>query len=315
MSPRLRKYASIASRLLFSGLGAYLLIHLLRSVSTEALLGAVSRVPRAVVAAVALGSLAATTAQGLRFHALYPCGLPPLHHVALNFALQASNSLLPLRGGELLRPLYLLRRRPGTGLRTLVLWSVVDRIFDVSSLLPFVVAAAVVFRREPALQALQRWLPWLGGLLVIGGAGFAMLRLRRALRRSGAALPYGGAVLRALGFALLAWCANYAQFYCVMRDGRLALALLIGVHVALALPGLPAGIGPFEAAFVWVGQMGGLPQEQVLAAALVTHTVRVLAVLAVGAPVLAMLRWQAAAAPEKAPDQAAPAPDHTARTG
>jgi uncharacterized membrane protein YbhN (UPF0104 family) len=98
-----------------------------------------------------------------------------------------------------------------------------------------------------------------------------------------------GRLLLAFPLSLLYWLMNYLIFWSVVPNARLALLLLLGVSFAAGVPALPAGMGSYEAAFVWIGQIGSLPKEQLLAAALVSHMVQISLSLLAG--IVVFWRW------------------------
>jgi len=254
-----------------------------------------ARVPSGAVIGMFVAALLATVFQALRFYFLYPGGLSPMRHIGLIFALQAGNVLLPMRSGELLRPFYMKRWNTALPVKELVAWSVVDKVAEVIAILPLVLAACQVFASDSRFGLLSRWAWPTAGAAVAIGAAVIILKWRRDVDAtvSGSAVAHL-TVRRALfsiASSLVAWLFNLCIFYVVVHDMRLALALLIGVNVASAIPGLPAGLGAFEAAFVWVGHMGGLPQEQALALALVSHIVQIVGTLAFGVPILMIWGW------------------------
>lgn len=229
-------------------------------------------------------ALLASIAQGIRFWVLYPGGLSLTKHLGLVFAVQAGNILLPVRSGELIRPVYMKRWNPQISLRALIGWSVVDKVVELVALLPFVIGACALLPEQ--LASLSRWAWLLGAVVVAVLLGVGLLTMRRSQLRSEVRL---GRVLSALALSLGYWLMNYLIFVSVVPSARLSLLLLLGVSVASGIPGLPAGMGSYEAAFVWIGQIGQLPKEQLLVAALLSHMMQIAVSLIVG--VLVFFRW------------------------
>jgi uncharacterized membrane protein YbhN (UPF0104 family) len=237
----------------------------------------------------------ATVFQALRFYFLYPGGLGPVRHVALNFALQAGNVLLPMRSGELVRPFYMKRWNRTLPVKELLTWSVVDKIAEVIAIVPLALAACVVFANDPRFSLLSRWVwPVAGAIGAIAVVVFVVQKRRGVgapvVTAVGTRLGVGGALL-SVASSLIGWTFNLWIFYLVVMDMRLALALLVAVNLAAAIPGLPAGLGAFEAAFVWVGRLGGLSSEQALALALVSHIAQIVGTLVIGVPILMIWGW------------------------
>lgn len=252
-------------------------------------------VPIGAAVGVLVVSWLATVFQALRFFFLYPGGLGPVRHVALNFALQAGNVLLPMRSGELLRPFYMKRWNRALPLTELLAWSVVDKIAELIAILPLVLAACVVFANDPRFGLVSRWAWPTTGVVVGVGLLALIVQWRRgtgagSLRATATQAGVRG-VLLSISCSLIGWLCNLWIFYLVVPDLRLSLALLVGVNIAAAIPALPAGLGAFEAAFVWVGRMGGLSPELALALALVSHIVQIVGTLALGVPTLLIWGW------------------------
>lgn len=238
--------------------------------------------------------LAATVLQGLCFWILLPAGLSPLRHIGMCFAMYSGNILLPLRSGELLRPFYLRCFRPELTLRTLLLWSVVDRALLILTGLPLLLAGAAVFMADADLwPVLRRSSAILGAVAVIAALAGAVL-LARYMKRQGAELA-GRGVLRRVGLATAIyvpyWVTIYLMYYIVLPEPRLALALTVVVSCATAIPSLPANLGSYEAAFLWVGSLWHVPHDTVLAAALLSHAAQILLTLAVGGPLILLWGW------------------------
>jgi uncharacterized membrane protein YbhN (UPF0104 family) len=255
---------------------------------------ALAQVPVTAAIGVLIACWLATTFQALRFYFLYSGGLSALRHIGLNFALQTGNIQLPMRSGELLRPFYMKRWNGALSLKVLAGWSIVDKVAEVMAIVPLVVAACAVFSDDPRFHVLSRWAWPIAG--VLGCIGLLLLFKLRAEFATLVATPTGGArFLTRVSLSLLCsftgWLLNLAMFYFIVHDLRLALALIVAVNLAVAIPGLPAGLGAFEAAFVWVGRMGGLPREHALALALVVHVLQIIGTLSIGLPILSAWGW------------------------
>lgn len=235
----------------------------------------------------------ATIFQALRFYYLYPGGLGPMRHIALNFAVQAGNVLLPARTGEVLRPFYMKRWNPVVPVKELVVWSVIDKMVEVIAILPLVLAADAALETDPKFALISRWAWPLTALVVAVGISLIAIYWRRGWRASvqaGRSLTARNALL-SIACSLMGWIFNLWIFYLVVPSVSLSLALLVGVNLASAILGLPAGFGAFEASFIWVGHMGGMSTEQALALALISHVLQIIGTLAVGVPMLARWGW------------------------
>ena len=223
----------------------------------------------------------------------------PLATRVLSFALNAGNVLLPLRSGELIRPFYLKRWQAQTTYKALLGWTLADKILQVLAVLPFLLLGLYLFAADPQLSTALRQLgAVISGLLVFFGAGL-LVWLRRRLRRNlvegqGMGIPLTS-WLWASFWALAMWGAACAVYYFAVPEPKVALALTIGVGFGSGIPSLPAGVGAYEAAFLWVGERAHLPHDQVLAAAVVSHAVQLMTTLTFGIPVMMIWGWPKAA--------------------
>lgn len=274
--------------------GALLLFLFLRSLDLKSFWVALTRISPTASLTLILTTILATVFQGLRFSVLFPAKLDRGRHILLCFAISAGNILLPLRGGEALRPLYIKRWLPETPLRELVLFSFADKLLEAACLLPFILAAGLVFAADPRLAWMRRCaVPGLGAMLLV----LLLLCRQRWRGRNELSARFRAVAVRqrqwaaALGFSLCGWLANYAIFYAVTLDGKLSLALLVAVNLSLLAPGLPAGIGPYEAAFLFVGQLLGRDRDSLVAMALVSHLGQILTSLLCAWPVFAIWGW------------------------
>lgn len=255
---------------------------------------ALAEVPVMSAIGVLIACWLATAFQSLRFYFLYPGGLSALRHIGLNFALQTGNILLPMRSGELLRPFYMKRWNDALSLKGLAGWSIVDKVAEVIAIVPLVIAACAVFSDDPRFHLVAPW-AWpiaavlgcvaLLALFKVRGEWLTLVAMpaqhRHSLTR----------VIPSLLCSFTGWLLNLALFYFIVPDLRLALALLVAVNLAAAIPALPAGIGAFEAAFVWIGRMAGMPNEHALALAMVVHVLQIIGTLTIGLPVLSAWGW------------------------
>jgi uncharacterized membrane protein YbhN (UPF0104 family) len=160
-----------------------------------------------------------------------------------------------------------------------------------------------MYAADPQLSTvLRRAGMGIGGLLVVLTGVFAVWVRRRMERKLGerAAGVSLGRWLWAMWWSQCMWAASYGVYYLAVRDPKVALALVVGVGFGSGIPSLPAGLGAYEATFLWVGERAHLPHEQVLAAAVVSHAVQLLTTLALGVPVLLLWGW-----PRAAPGEAA----------
>lgn len=214
--------------------------------------------------------------------------------------------LLPGRLSELLK-VTMLRDRGGVpasaGLAALVLERIVDLLFlgiflllGIGAMLvelhPAFVAASII-----ALLVTVQLLPWLEPMLAATIRRLPLRSLGGFLRRGlgeAAARVREGRMAGVLGLSALAWLSSFALVAAVLKmlgDTRLDTAAMLTVFTALAvgraIPGLPAGLGTFEAAVVVALRKFGYGFEEALAVALTTHAAQLVGVHVVALGVLA----------------------------
>jgi uncharacterized protein (TIRG00374 family) len=225
------------------------------------------------------------------------------------------NNVLPARAGEAAR-VVALNRRCGNSRAELAATVVVERVFDVVSLVVL-------------LFAVSPWLPdvsWAGGAAILAGvlgAGCVLLVLGvavwgerpfRLLLRPVALLPFfaeerlAGAALNLVGglaairrprlaaaaflWTTLSWLALGLSTWFVLRAFHLGLSPLAGllvviaVNLALVLPSSPAAVGVFEAATLVALSAYGVATSRALPAALVLHLLNFVPYLVAGPVVL-----------------------------
>jgi uncharacterized membrane protein YbhN (UPF0104 family) len=216
----------------------------------------------------------------------------------------AINNLVPLRAGDLSR-LYMLESCAGISKSAGAAVAVVEKLLEVA-VLAGLALLAVWF--VPA----QSWAMAAGG----GGlcvAVLALLLLRRLARGEGAGAPAvwrrlaarlgpgltilrsSGATAGALGASLAAWSCELVMIVVAARavglsvGPVLAIFVLVGINLALALPALPANAGTFESAAVVVLLIAHvhIGRPAAVAFAVVYHLIQVVPVTAVGLAVLA----------------------------
>ena len=259
----------------------------------------------------------AVLVRAIRWRFLFrPETRPPLPAVARALLIgYFFNNVLPARAGEAARVLAL-NRSSGNSRAELAATVVVERIFDVASLV------ALLFVTSP-------WLPsvsWARGAAVVGGVlvaasigiivGVAIWGERpfRLLLRPLAFLPFvgeerlGRAALNLIGglaairrpklaataalWTTLSWLALGLSSWFVLLAFHLRLSPLAGlltviaINLALVLPSSPAAVGVFEAATLVALSAYGVATSNALPAALVLHLLNLVPYLAAGAIVL-----------------------------
>lgn len=227
------------------------------------------------IGGVLLFTIVANLMQGLRFYFLWPSEkVPAWKQALLTACVHTGNILLPLKAGETVRPLMLMKWDPDLSVKQVVYWSVVDKIFEFASLLPFVLMASWALNYHVAATT---------AISVLG----LVILLTWSWRTKTRARSFIGAYF----FSTFYWLATIGVFFMVLPELDHAIGLMVGTTFASSLPGIPAGLGPFEAAFVWVGKKAGLDSGRSMGLALSTHGLMILATVAVGLPLGAIWGW------------------------
>lgn len=202
----------------------------------------------------------------------------------------ALNTILPLRLGEGLK-LYLSRRFFGVALTRIFAASIAEKLFDLGIILllsaaalamtagEFIKVAAVVsvgvfvFAAVVGVALFRRYIVHIVKLLPRGS------RLRRAsidLHKYAGDYPLGRIVLTTVGIWFLNVALVVFSFNAYGPDINIgildAIALLVIIALAIAIPSAPAGIGLFEAGIVvYLTQNSGIDPNAALAAASAFH--------------------------------------------
>jgi glycosyltransferase 2 family protein len=267
----------------------------------------------------ALGALAAAILiRIVRWRTLFdPARRPPFGSLTKATVLGLFfNSILPARTGEVAR-IVALKKYAGTSMAETTATVVVERLFDVSSLivllfvflpwLPHVSwlrpAAIVALACLAAISALivsarvlsERPRPPGGGLLArIPGLS------EETVRRLTGNVVHGLSTLRrprqavaVLGWTFLSWLLLGLSFWFLMIGFDLGLSPVAGLLVVIAtglafiIPAGPAAVGVFEAAGLAVTSAYGIPRSQGLAYVLVLHILNSAPFILVGLFILA----------------------------
>jgi uncharacterized protein (TIRG00374 family) len=228
----------------------------------------------------------------------------------------ALNNVMPLRGGGVAR-LWMLERSAGMTKTAAVGTAIVESLVEILALGGLAVvaswrnpaqgwaraAASGVFVLAVASLIVLFRLARRGraaDALVGGGSNPRVRRLRAALsgilRRiepGVRALGSRGVVLSALLLSVLAWACEAAMVMVCARAIQLrvtpdlAVVVLLGINLALALPSTPASVGPFEGGVVLVLTLAGWAKGSALAFALLYHAVQVVPVTVAGLTMVA----------------------------
>lgn len=218
------------------------------------------------------------------------------------------NNLLPARAGEAARIVWI-RRVAGVPAGEALATVVVERIFDVLSLLVLLFAAlpwlpSVTWFRQAAILAavLAVIVAAMTVVLVIYGdrpiralmRPFKFLpaeRVEGAVRnisRGLVALRRPSVALGAFGMTALSWLVMGVSFWVLMQGfdfgvgASAALLVLVTVNLVMVVPSGPAALGVFEAGTVVALHAYRVPQSHALSYALVLHALNFFPFIVVG---------------------------------
>jgi uncharacterized protein (TIRG00374 family) len=230
------------------------------------------------------------------------------------------NNILPARAGEAARVVALNQRSRRTSRAEAVATIVVERVFDVASLLVLLFVLApwyphVGWFRTAAIFAIALGIVVIGAVVALALFGeralhvllapFGRLPLLPRARLTAAAenLTHGLAALRrrrvaTAGFAwtIVSWLVLAGSSWCVLRSFHLGLSPVAGLvtviawNLAAILPSSPAGLGVFEAAVVAALGAYDVSRSSALTVALVLHALNFVPFIVVGALALSAPR-------------------------
>jgi uncharacterized protein (TIRG00374 family) len=244
---------------------------------------------------------------------LQAVGVPPMRPLvsATNIGFLA-NMVLPLRIGEVVRPV-LLSRRTGLPLSGVLASVLLERIFDMFTILfLFGVSASVVTVSDQVRQ----WGWMLSGLALAVAALIVLIRLQERLalriaRAISTRLPhkigepaYGFAegfvkalemldsplaYARAFGWSLYLWLAisvvyvlGFWAFHLDVETLRGALVLTTLVAIAVSVPSAPGFIGSFQLGCVIGLKIFGVDESAALAYSIIVHLTQFVGVIGAG---------------------------------
>jgi uncharacterized membrane protein YbhN (UPF0104 family) len=222
-------------------------------------------------------------------------------------ASMAANNIVPLRLGELVRTRDLVAR--GYPLANVAVAQVTEKGVELSTLiacaLPLVPLGLVRFPQIP------RWAVGLGlgGFALVAGLLVWHRRTRRKDQPGLVVAPLAIARSAFWSFAadaaevvLIAVCLKAVG---IVADWRAAIAVLVGINLAISIPSTPAQLGAFEAGGALALGILGVAADQAVAFALLYRVVQWLPTTLVGGIILLAHRSDASR-PLPAPGEAAP---------
>jgi uncharacterized membrane protein YbhN (UPF0104 family) len=212
--------------------------------------------------------------------------LPGLH-VGRGFAiLQAAllaNHVLPVKGGEVLRPL--LASRHGAGLERATVSTVAARVLDLACLLALTAALLSPLLGLPAVAIAAL-------ALTAGGLGLGWVRSARPLPLPAVLAPLAGRVRRAVrgtgprqlavaaAWTLPSWVLEGFVLFAAAQAAGVELSFTAAVGITAftilfqTVHLTPGGVGVYEAAMTGALAAHGVPASEALGLALLTHGIK-----------------------------------------
>lgn len=285
------------------GLAAILLYFLFRRFDTDQILVQVQNfVQSGQLWPLAWWSLVYVCIQGLRFFVVFPSRASLPKHLGLNFCNHAGNILLPGRAGEAVRPTYIKRWWPHTPLKSIVKWTVFEKICELVSMLIFVGVGLFFFYGPWSPFWSQHWLVKdlhvVGPIVALTVVFAALWRLHSlGMFRTQKRLEMGDAgplknfekAFWATALSFCTWIANALGILAVMGSTQVAFALIVSMTLAGAIPFLPAGLGAAQWAAVALSDLIQIAETEALALSSAIHIVWILIRLLLGVPLLFMV--------------------------
>lgn len=244
---------------------------------------------------------------------LHAVGTAPMRALvsATNIGFLA-NMVLPLRIGEVVRPV-LLSRRAGLPLSGVLASVLLERIFDMFTVLFLFGVSASLVDVSPQVR---QWGWMLSGLAMAVAAVIVLIRMQERLalriargiadllpaRLGGQAYGFAqgfvkalemldspAAYLRAFGWSLYLWLAisivyvfGFWAFHLDIEPLRGALVLTTLVAIAVSVPSAPGFIGSFQLGCVLGLRIFGIPESPALAYSIVLHLTQFVGVIGAG---------------------------------
>jgi uncharacterized membrane protein YbhN (UPF0104 family) len=208
--------------------------------------------------------------------------------VTYGFAANATNTVVPMRGGDALR-LWLVQRRHGVPVVLSAAVIALEKIGDVASLLLIVSPLPwLIPDLPPTVAQALRVLPCivLAGVVAVAVAGahsgrWSFLQGFAVLRRP--AVVAGGFGLVFLSWALDVCAILSVLFAChVAPTPEKALLVMLSVNVATAIPATPGQLGAHELGSTIALGLVGVHEAQAIPFALLYHASQVVPVLLIG---------------------------------
>ena len=287
-----KAHQTIFFRILLFLTGVFLMVHLFSKVDFPQVWLSLKKLSPLTIFGIAVTYFISRIFQGLRFHSILPAGLSIKRHIGLCLVNQTGNIFLPLRVGELFRPLLMKIWVPQLSVQSIVASSTLEKFVEAIAFLPFVYVAFGLLKNQAGFGHLDyiRYIEWGALVLLVLIVGIIFFRRQYFLEKFREFLLLKRSVL-VLFYGILAWATYATSYYFLLKQWDLAFAVAIVVIFSSSISGLPAGLGVFESSYVWVAKLGGFSTEDALAGALLCHAIQISIILASGLSCLWTWGW------------------------
>lgn len=216
--------------------------------------------------------------QAQRFRQLHSANLGKGAHFGISLTGQFVNALIPMRGGEVIRPYYLLKLGTNTNLKQIVMSTLIDKLSEGLSLLPLVFVTYYLYKKEISVlfeNHLSK-IPFeaisLIAVFTLAACLYVFIKKKSSALRLFNFIHLKGFYLSVFN-GLLHWIFFVLGFVLIVGDLKNGLFLGIVVNFAAAVPIAPGSLGVFEGSYIWaVAQVNPvLSPEKALAQAVVLH--------------------------------------------
>ena len=253
------------------------------------------------IAAAALMNLLGIIVDGVRWKAI----VGAVRRISLASAIEGllvgwlSSLVLPLKLGEGAKA-WLMARREGLPIATVVSTVLLDRVVDGAALVLFIVLTSIVAPLPASDQNLRLWA--FAALIVIA-LGFVVVR--RWIRGRRRAEAQGESVFQRIvdGFAILgqqhrlggtvvvavaAWFTRMGVVWCTMRAFHLMLpavaaaSVLVAINIGITAIAAPGNLGVFELSAITGLALWGVPGETALSFGIGLHALELVPTIILG---------------------------------
>ncbi|HEY1554070.1 MAG TPA: lysylphosphatidylglycerol synthase transmembrane domain-containing protein [Kofleriaceae bacterium] len=287
---------SRAVRLAIAAVMLVLVVLYARRVQWSAIGTATADASIALLALSALGNVPLIWLKAQRMRLLVASRVASPRLMAMYVASYAADNLVMSQAGLGVRVAML--RKDGVPLASAVTSQAVEKVLEGVSLAVLAVPVLATLELQPELESSLRWFA-IGGGIVVALAAVAALVWRRKLRVVQrladvlAMLRDPALAAKLLALSVAAWIVEVAILLCALWALHVHVPgvvgptlVLLAVNLAALVPGLPANIGPFEAACVLALGTFGAAQDHALGFALIYHALHTIPVTLVGLPLL-----------------------------